>query len=609
MKKLPILLMLCALLLTGCNNSETETPTDETDEPGASEATLETSYSFEELVNLLWDVYDNEANFASSAEVIVKDEGGANYISNETYTFFTDGSSASKGTLTYEDTINSNSKKDTFSRRAVIQEEKYDIDNTIETYDMFISVLDYDNETISNNYYKDRVAKVFVANSTKEATEGGLEEGEYILRSEYPNEASAKVTYELMSELSTLYSNANIYNQQVSFTNDSDGNYLFFYHYGYSYAGDLDNTTTETIDLSFTLSSDMKYLYTTKYEYEIKDVSNSDPDDIYVSKETYEATLTYGDKIDVTDDVIDVNDYFLSEVTSATVYDTFGNKYDNLTVDTTVAYLVIKADTYTPEKASNVELINESSSNQNVIELTSSNMFHVLSSGSSTLRVSYTGRNEEGIYTFKYLELEVKVEEPVASSISFGYNFDVTNNILNAGSDYTYSIYISPSKAEQKYTASSDNEEVLTVEIDASNDLIIHAVAPGTATVTLRASTGDNVTASRTFIVNDPSQDYTSVLCDNTWYYYDIYGYSYELTLNFYSGGTCSVSQYVFSNSATYQATSTYTLVGQEITIASWTDSWFDTYLSSGTVLENDGVYTLNFFTGYNMTFTVLEGD
>lgn len=560
-------------------SSTTSVPTS-----SSSSSSTATGPSFSAVATLLGNLSEQEATLANKVQVTQR-TSKTNFedISDETYTLTKDGSSFSKGTLSEKESGNT-TKTDSFVRRYVEQNDQIkDSGGTIATYPMLYQVTDHEKDTFTANDYQDSATKYFVVDSAADATKIGLSSGEYVLTSEAPAVLGAQAIAHLLSFLDTTIINNDYVNQLGLKTFTQEGhNYSF--NATYSYDGDLDDTQTFIIAVSFTLDNQDLYLSSLSYSLTNKDQSKSDPTDVYTTTSAYEAVLTYGTRGEESAP-IDVNDYFLAGITDIQICnsDSERSKADPKAFSLTNSYLFAKAGTYTPAKATNLTLVNGATSNSDVIALTTDGYFEVKAAGKTTLTFTYFGRLDSGIYEERSITAEITVVAPNATELTlFDVAPAVVENTLYIGTAYKMATSITPSKASQAIKVTSGDEKILTASTGTNNeDVVLTPVAEGSATITVASVANPSLTKTMTFTIKTAVDDnkYLAKLTSTTYLYTNTtYGYSFAIT--FKTDGTGSRLQTMTSSGKTYTDTFTYVLKGTALTFDNWSDGAIHCYQS-----------------------------
>ena len=317
MKKNFLLLALSTLMfaVAGCNDSSasngnsTSPSTSTSISPSTSTSTSNSGsfigtdgkIEFGDIVTLLTKMFSYEANNASGAQITNTLTNGTSITTTTEHVDVYNSlipSSASKGTVVR--TINGKEdKSDTFVKRNAVVNEKYAVEvnglATVQTYPMFAQIVDYENENMGGTAYIDSAVKYFVVDSDKDATDGGLVEGQYVTTTDMLGLASPRVSSTLYSYLSTYILN-NVYAQQVGvdsfeYRTLASGNIAYSCIVGYSIEGDLDDTQFHSVNIQFITNADQTKLVSGEISYVHADMREGEDDDAYVNEIHWQATL------------------------------------------------------------------------------------------------------------------------------------------------------------------------------------------------------------------------------------------------------------------------------------------------------------------------------
>ena len=493
---------------------------------------------------------DAEIRFASSTSY--RSETSSSRLSNiteETYSTYSDGSTTSKGTYTKKEE-GKEDQIDTFNRIATKIEQTYEIDSATQekaTYDMFVSVTDYDKGIGSNSSYQDSASKVYILDKASEA--GNLDEDQYILSSDFSLECSPNLTGKLADFLASNVV-GNIYAEQCGVTKiksiaDETGNWNYSLAYSYSYVEDGQNVGNE-IKLSYTLDSNKKKLLSYSTSSKVTYSYEGEGDEA-ISLYAESGSITYGEREkEIADDAIDPDDYFLEEASSVGLKAHKGFNYVDIpseslnsgyNIPTTCTDIIGYADSKKPEKTLDASLTPSETSDSSIVALEDGE-FVIKGTGTVDLTFSYyKKRAEDGVYCLTTIKAEsVTVSDTKAEDIYFAYKSDMNAHLgLVAGETYSWGYSVSPAKADQAVTAVSSNPNVLGVTVSEEGTLSLEAKAKGAATITLTSVSTPEVTVSKTFYVIR-NMDYAAYLPKHTFYTKNPYGT--EITIKFNTDGT-----------------------------------------------------------------------
>lgn len=550
------------------------------------------SSTFSDIINVLGYVEQVEALNANSAKINnTITNGSISYEMKENYELYDDYSSYSSGTCTQKEE-GKDDISDNFIRRKGKIIDKYSINNEVYSYPMYVSIIDFESDLFARYDYQDKTEKIFILNSDEDATSNNLTTSQYVLAKDFPIKSSSCVAYDLKMFIASSIA-ANSYVSQLGKTKIDyekvNDNYKFTFSANYNYSGDLNDNIYVDIQLEFTLSNDFTKVYNAYYKYEQKDVNISNSNDFYISSTEYQSSVTYGEKKSSSECIVALEDYFVSTINDVDIYARISGN-DKLTpcdsIPSTATYLTGVAKDYAPSKATDLTLINTSSSNESVVTL-DNGMFKVVGSGNTELVFSYYGKDANGVYQLFEIKKQITVLNPVPEKIGFNTNLDVVDNTLIKGKKYTYGVYVLPLNADQEVIPTSSDEDVLTVTY-ANGQIVINAVGAGEATITITPKANDSISASKTFKVIDDTLDFEEIICTKTYTYEDIYGKQYTFTMTFSKDGHGSRIQHINSSNTNYTDTFDYVINGNEIQFSNWSSGTPEKYLfAKGTILED----------------------
>jgi len=540
---------------------------------------------FSQVLSLLTKLHTYEVYNASSATIVNR------ITKNTTVTTSTEKkevydstvpSSASTGTVVR--TIDGKEdKNDTFVKRNAVINEKYEVNGEVNTYPMFAQIVDYENENMGGNDYKDSAKKNFIFESDEEATAEGLSKGQYVTATDLLESTSTSVAYDLASYISS-YLITNVYVQQTgidtfSYSKGSNGNisYICIVNYSVSDDEDFNDTQYHTINIQFVTDAEQTKLISTAVNYDFADMREGEEDDAYFNEVHWDATPEYGTRKDVPSDAIDVTNYFLQEITDVELYTRENNNAavdpNNIIYSNNYNYLFARAKSYKPEKSVDISITSAGSTNSSVINFTDDGYFEIVGPGTTTLSFVYFGKDDDNIYREKTFYKDVTVVAPNPDKIRFtAIKPTIADNTLTVGQTYTFSVYVTPIKATQDIVIDSNsNPNALSVNIDKDNNVTITALASGQSTITFKVNGYESVTASMTFTVASADIDIATTITQKT-YLCDLSNYGYTFSLKFNADGTGERIQHINESGKEYTDTFTYTISGNNITFGSWSN-------------------------------------
>lgn len=534
--------------------------------------------TFLEVYNQVSSFTNAEANDAKNVTIQTVTQSGTIIDKTvENITQYSDNTSSSSGTYTRtikgEETFSTTYK--TIKTKTV---DKYNIDGSVYSYDMYTEVTDYDSDETPTANYKDSGVKKFIVDTDEEAEEAGLSSDQYILSDNLAIETSANSTGKLATFIADfIYSN--VYLTQLGLTSfavtyDADQE-LFYYSLNatYSYDGDLGNTVQEDLVVDYTTNKDKTRLESYNCDYMVTYKSKSDATDQYVSKSVINAVIEYGDKAsEKASDILNPDNYFLTKVKEIGLLARNSN-FDDVSVDANAiplncSYIFGYAKTYSPKKALDVNITPISSSNSEVVQLTDDGRFQILATGTTTLTFGYYEK-VDGVYTYVNKGVDVTITDAKVEKITFNSKINpYFSSSLVEGKSYSWDISVSPSKASKAITATSSDESVLKVSVDEKNNLVIDALKEGKATITVTSVATPEITETKEIYVLSSSYDYNSYLLNNSFLYDGPWGFTYTIT--FSNDGTGERIQYVKDSGETYTDTFKWTLEGTVIKFSDW---------------------------------------
>ncbi|MCR4561920.1 MAG: hypothetical protein K5694_01765 [Bacilli bacterium] len=588
---------------TSEESSSEESSIEESSEVSSEESSLDPNAVpvAEILANLeAWsDVEGKSSNIQTVEDMDMLNE----YIKlrTEERHILSDKTSYANGTYSVTNGDESDPLTDTFQSRVAVQTDKIKNGGVTYSYPMLYDVTDYQNESLPG--CEDEATKCFVVESELEAAHMGLSEGEYVLKDEVDTYASLQIAATTHDWIAVNFV-ANPYASQLGD--------IYFHKDGNTYRGELRyqvtdsddgwNVTTMTAIIATLTVDDTNRLVGTKTSYITYEYDNDDEENVSYHAVEYTGAIAYGER-EETAETIDVNDYFLNSITSIAIMDRYKKEYPFDQIPLNATYIDGVAKTYLPEKALNVTLTAESSSDTSVITLDNGSL-KVVNPGTTTLTFSYYGKNEEGVFTERTIEQEVTVIRPAVESIRLeGLAYAspaIHNETVYIGTNYAVDVYITPSKASRQFSVSSSNEEAIQVSVNDNNQLVITPVAVGSSTITVASVSTPDKSVSVELTSKEPltQDDYENILLNNTFFHDSIYGYT--LTMNFSDDGTGSCVMFVKDEEKSYTDTFEYTMNMGQITFSNWSDDAYPEFANAALtetslVAESDktmGTYT-----------------
>ena len=439
-----ILLLVSALFLSAC---------------GSPNPPVEEKIALENLSTLLsGDLYTNEVSHSNLVNVKEVENSGGNVMTVEEVTnIYSDETSFATATLKSEyesGTVYNNSYKRLATTR------------TYEGQKVFYLVADYENEDLLPGIWYDSAYRLPVVSNGDSSGDGVS----YLLESSLPGQLSKQATL-LVNQFiqANLTGNQNLQGISINATVVNKDDKTTYVLDDFTYSFDDEGILNE-ISISFEIVVQDERMTSAKTVYEATQSRGSS--DVYVNtlETTYE--LSYGNRVlsSTNANVIDPEDYFLSEVNEvqAYIYGDLGDKeivnVNNLPLG---EYVHIEAKDYAPAKAIDIELYPVSTSNSNVIAI-EGDVFETVGQGNATIVVE----SQTGVV----FELDVGVNIPPVQGISY---IDSSSAIQNEDDGrtlyvgYTYdsiNIFVRPS------SASLDD---LSFEISDPNVLNIEEVGRG----------------------------------------------------------------------------------------------------------------------------------
>lgn len=416
-----VLLLVPALFLSAC---------------GSPNPPVEEKITLENLSTLLsGDLYTNEVSHSNLVNVKEVENSGGNVMTVEEVTnIYSDETSFATATLKSEyesGTVYNNSYKRLATTR------------TYEGQKVFYLVADYEDEDLLPGIWYDSAYRLPVVSSGDPSGDGVS----YLLESSLPGQLSKQATL-LVNQFiqANLTGNQNLQGISINATVVNKDDKTTYVLDDFTYSFDDEGILNE-ISISFEIVVQDERMTSAKTVYEATQSRGSN--DVYVNtlETTYE--LSYGDRVlsSTNANVINPEDYFLSEVNEAQAY-IYGDLGDKEIVNVNNLplgeYVHIEAKDYAPAKAIDIELYPVSTSNSNVIAI-EGDVFETVGQGNATIVVE----SQTGVV----FELDVGVNIPPVQGISY---IDSSSAIQNEDDGrtlyvgYTYdsiNIFVRPSSA------------------------------------------------------------------------------------------------------------------------------------------------------------------
>lgn len=416
-----VLLLVPALFLSAC---------------GSPNPPVEEKIALENLSTLLsGDLYTNEVSHSNLVNVKEVENSGGNVMTVEEVTnIYSDETSFATATLKSEyesGTVYNNSYKRLATTR------------TYEGQKVFYLVADYENEDLLPGIWYDSAYRLPVVSNGDSSGDGVS----YLLESSLPGQLSKQATL-LVNQFiqANLTGNQNLQGISINATVVNKDDKTTYVLDDFTYSFDDEGILNE-ISISFEIVVQDERMTSAKTVYEATQSRGSS--DVYVNtlETTYE--LSYGDRAlsSTNANIIEPEDYFLSEVNEAQAY-IYGDLGDKEIVNVNNLplgeYVHIEAKDYAPAKAIDIELYPVSTSNSNVITI-EGDVFETVGQGNATIVVE----SQTGVV----FELNVGVNIPSVQGISY---IDSSSAIQNEDDGrtlyvgYTYdsiNIFVRPSSA------------------------------------------------------------------------------------------------------------------------------------------------------------------
>lgn len=575
MKKIKILSLLAVVTtLASCGanpSSNSMTPmTPSTPSNNSSQTTKPTSEKPEKKNMSISDVYNYVYDLASR-EYLASHEDvkttSVNSYSSKVKSISLDiyNDKTSYGTGTVVETNNSTSevsKEDTFKYRAKSQKEKVKIENSIKELNFLYMVESYENDSFYTSGFSDALGRLAVVKNTNEATDLGLATGQYILEKNldtYVTSNAVNSVYKFIDE--NIVNNESLKTSSLSFEyyDDKDGNTIYSFSTEYKYDNsdvDVSTGTVVDIDVLFTVNND-ENMTSFKTSYKVVEGDTSGDSSLaYIKNDIYEGTITYGEKQAPSTKAIDVNNYFINDVTDIDVFDKNTNQptalnKDQIPASTTAIYA--KPKTYSPATALDADfsyLIPKSSSNTSYATVNSAgNGFNLKNAKGQTITLTYecNYKNESGVWDSKDISVTITISKyDDAESIKFSEikssdqsptKEDSYINELIIGKTYTLDkskVSVNPSSADQEVTITSSDPSIIKAEKNVDGVYVLTPLSEGSITLTIASVRNQEIKREVTLKAYTPmaASEISTYFMGKTFEYVSSYGYTNVITFN-----------------------------------------------------------------------------
>lgn len=571
-KILSLLAVVTTLASCGANpSSNSMTPTTpSTPSNNSSQTTKPTSEKPEKKHMSISDVYNYVYDLASR-EYLASHEDvkttSVNSYSSKVKSISLDiyNDKTSYGTGTVVETNNSTSevsKEDTFKYRAKSQKEKVKIEDSIKELNFLYMVESYENDSFYTSGFSDALGRLAVVKNTNEATDLGLATGQYILEKNldtYVTSNAVNSVYKFIDE--NIVNNESLKTSSLSFEyyDDKDGNTIYSFSTEYKYDNsdvDVSTGTVVDIDVLFTVNND-ENMTSFKTSYKVVEGDTSGDSSLaYIKNDIYEGTITYGEKQAPSTKAIDVNNYFINDVTDIDVFDKNTNQptalnKDQIPASTTAIYA--KPKTYSPATALDADfsyLIPKSSSNTSYATVNSAgNGFNLKNAKGQTITLTYecNYKNESGVWDSKDISVTITISKyDDAESIKFSEikssdqsptKEDSYINELIIGKTYTLDkskVSVNPSSADQEVTITSSDPSIIKAEKNADGVYVLTPLKEGSITLTIASVRNPEIKREVTLKAYTPmaASEISTYFMGKTFEYVSSYGYTNVIKFN-----------------------------------------------------------------------------
>ena len=504
-------LFLATPLLFSCGNEDKPSDTNDS-------TTTNTKLSIEDTLGVLESL--NEVEGEKASKVIMKKKETKNddvTETNETFTIGKDSSSVSEGNIVhaYKGEVK---KKDTFQRRRLKKVDTIANGRQVETADRFYMVTDYKDNSIKT---KDEASVYFMFKTEEEATAAGS--SNYVLDEDYKTAAGAQAIGSLHDTILNKVLKDTSFSAQTEayfYASTKGETTAYTYNASYSVNGDLNDTIKNQVQATFYVKGNALTSYT--YQYDVFDTNNDNIEDVYHTQYYKEATITYGERKDVTSP-INVDDYFLSTVSEVELYSSGlpGEGYeieDPLAIDGSTNYISAASKTYEPSSAVDINLYPYKSSAPAVVRL-DDDLFNVKGVGEATLTFLYLGKNGPSQYAYKDIKVKVKIlgAKPKDFIILESENYQNDNN-LYIGQTYTFNVSVTPSQSEQGFTYEVSDTDALEVTRNEKTLTIVPKKASDNVSITIRSVVQNGISKAYNYrVALDPTETFKAYLTSHTY--------------------------------------------------------------------------------------------
>lgn len=571
-KILSLLAVVTTLASCGANpSSNSTTPTTpSTPSNNSSQTTKPTSEKPEKKNMSISDVYNYVYDLASR-EYLASHEDvkttSVNSYSSKVKSISLDiyNDKTSYGTGTVVETNNSTSevsKEDTFKYRAKSQKEKVKIEDSIKELNFLYMVESYENDSFYTSGFSDALGRLAVVKNTNEATDLGLATGQYILEKNldtYVTSNAVNSVYKFIDE--NIVNNESLNTSILSFEyyDDKDGNTTYSFSTEYRYDNsdvDVSTGTVVDIDVLFTVNND-ENMTSFKTSYKVVEGDTSGDSSLaYIKNDINEGTITYDEKQAPSTEAIDVNNYFINDVTDIDVFDRNTNQptalnKDQIPASTTAIYA--KPKTYSPATALDADfsyLIPKSSSNTSYATVNSAgNGFNLKNAKGQTITLTYecNYKNESGVWDSKDISVTITISKyDDAESIKFSEikssdqsptKEDSYINELIIGKTYTLDkskVSVNPSSADQEVTITSSDPSIIKAEKNADGVYVLTPLKEGSITLTIASVRNPEIKREVTLKAYTPmaASEISTYFMGKTFEYVSSYGYTNVIKFN-----------------------------------------------------------------------------
>lgn len=575
MKKIKILSLLAVVTtLASCGanpSSNSTTPTTpSTPSNNSSQTTKPTSEKPEKKNMSISDVYNYVYDLASR-ECLASHEDvkttSVNSYSSKVKSISLDiyNDKTSYGTGTVVETNNSTSevsKEDTFKYRAKSQKEKVKIEDSIKELNFLYMVESYENDSFYTSGFSDALGRLAVVKNTNEATDLGLATGQYILEKNldtYVTSNAVNSVYKFIDE--NIVNNESLKTSSLSFEyyDDKDGNTTYSFSTEYKYDNsdvDVSTGTVVDIDVLFTVNND-ENMTSFKTSYKVVEGDTSGDSSLaYIKNDINEGTITYGEKQAPSTKAIDVNNYFINDVTDIDVFDRNTNQPTALNkgqIPASTTAIYAKPKTYSPATALDADfsyLIPKSSSNASYATVNSAgNGFNLKNAKGQTITLTYecNYKNKSGVWDSKDISVTITISKyDDAESIKFSEikssdqsptKEDSYKNELIIGKTYTLDkskVSVNPSSADQEVTITSSDPSIIKAEKNADGVYVLTPLSEGSITLTIASVRNPEIKREVTLKAYKPmaASEISTYFMGKTFEYVSSYGYTNVIKFN-----------------------------------------------------------------------------